>query len=725
MPYFELQIGQPQFLSIVEIAASQMTNPIAVLDFLPPGALVSGIQYTPGEIELSTVVDGVAILHAPVTITYTTFAEFEADPTSQGHTFADPTSVEIHVGFVGLKLQISVVAVLEVASMTRYVLPSPAIVQSLDLGQQLSGVQDVPLTIGAVVSGPGDIAARVGDGLPTIPPPPGFVSGGIMKDPIVDQRIGAGAGWALVLSGQLLAEIVSNQFNDQLSKPGALGDPHVWVEKWPSVAWVESPSQPNVFGLTATFTLKAYGVSVDLNIFIDFTGNKNITTQHPNASVDLVVHVTHHTSPGDVFLLELATILAGGAVPVLGWAAVLMLPGIIYSIIDQKVANQQLAGLTKKSTPDAGDDATFTSSIALPPLFNSQPTDIDVNSTGVVVNGPFPTFLIPVAATHELQLSPTQIDGAWGGHYDCQMESWIVEYDMNPVYATDQTTLLQVTSSQPAVIFDAVTVPEAPWLVSFIGKSGVQVSPADGIPSEGASGTLYLHTSAGMGLVPINSVPAQPAGPTPEQLAVAWAGCQRAVAAWPAHFDLRWLIDPGPYENVLRLWMIEINAIPTGTSLQIDDHTHAPAVITAAGRDGVVQFVTAPSETVSVTVIGDGGVTARLHQRLLTVDATFDLGADVLNLAVSPTGHAVALTSEASISFDGRPRPALRTEIDSASTRLLASPTAAWEASPAASSHGSGLGRQFVTGRRGFVLVADGTNVHLARPVRTLTNVGL
>jgi hypothetical protein len=724
VPYFELQIGQEEFVSIVEMAASRMTNPIATLGFLPTGALVSGIQYTSGQIQLSEVVDGVAVLHAPVSVTYTSFAAYEADPTSQGQTFPDPTSVEIHVGFVGLKLQVSVVAVLEMASMQRYALPSPAIVQSIDLGQLLSGIQDVPLNLGAVVWQGDIVAARVGDGSLTVSSL-GQI-GGILRDPIVDQRPPGPGGWALVLSGQLLAEIVTNQFHDQLS--AQMADPNVWdsnvsVEKWPSVQWGQSPNQPNVFGLAATFTLRGYGVSVDVNAFIDFTGNAAITSQHPNASIDLVVHVTHHTSSGDVAFLELLAILSGGAVPVLGWAVVVLLPGVIYSLIDGKVANQQLTALTKQSTPDPGDDATFTGAIALPSILNSPPDAVDVNSAGVIATGTLPIPALAIAATHSPQVSPTAIDGAWGGHYDCQSQGWTAEYDVPPVFVTDLTTFPVLgTSSQPAKIFDVDVVPGALWLASPLpAPGGVQVTPADGLPNTGDSGTLYLHTSAGMVSVPINPVPNEPPGPTPAELAQAQASCELAAAAWPSHFDLHWLIDPGPYENVLRLWMIEINTISAGTSLQIDDHTHAPAVITAADINGGMQFVTAPTDTVSVAVIGEGGVTASLHQRLLTVDATFDLGADVVDLALAPAGNVVAVTSDAIISFDGQMRPAVRTETNSTSTQLAASATAVRNGSQAT----PGLGRQFLTVRRGFVLVADGTNVHLTRPVRTLTNVGL
>jgi hypothetical protein len=488
----------------------------------------------------------------------------------------------------------------------------------------------------------------------------------LLTAPIIDRRAD-GDDWAIFVDKSVLTNATRQILAGQLATE--LPD-NIKIEEPPTAKWTFENGRWGIsiiVGLVAIDSCPALigddvDMSIELSIRIDLDPNPD------TGQLLMTLHLSHDVSDWDTFRCALQSIvglLLASMVPnpVISHNAIFLLtllPELLIAasiFVDQQagatIADQTLGGFTKQSTPDEDDDATFTQNSRLPTLLEGAITGARVESAGLVVRGSAP-FLVP--GQHVMRLEPKSlIPGEWFSDYHCGQATWDAYYECKPVRVMDTVQVLGETLANPKVtLFSTTEVrPAGQWsrTLSSGAAAFVQVEPLDD-PQAGATGRLYIHSSAGLARIDIAPVSAVPKTPSALQLAEMKAQCQKAVAKWqPAAFDVRWLVDPPPWEfgAVYRQWLIEASVLATGSTIDVAAIGAGAALgRQAVGRDQAVaiELVTAATQTLRVTVGGLQEVAGRISQRLLLPIGSVELKDEIITMSRTGTGALGVLTSD-------------------------------------------------------------------------------
>jgi hypothetical protein len=374
-------------------------------------------------------------------------------------------------------------------------------------------------------------------------------------------------------------------------------------------------------------------IHVTLNIRIDFIAEVQFKY------FLLWGHISHDTSGWDVFICTLINLALGGLIPglgiigyfpddnLVGFAALTLLPGILFSTVTQYVTQQNFPGFTKTDPPFTGDDVTLTASQPMPMLYPNniippgEAIEATVDDEGVTVRGSWLPLYYPPPATHTMQLSGDPIGSEWPPPvFNCdtnQME--IGPLAISAAVIRDNVTIVAAIGSQPAIVspgqvelFLVVAVDMAAWkpqgtlnqLALFQGFSAVPFG--DPATLAGLTGKVYAHSSAGLASATILPLPVKPVAEQLTGLAVVKA------------------LDDCTAELTVTSATGSASASFAGTQQAMMAH-----------------LVTGPGDRLRLTVLGRTALGGAVAQRLLVVTNRFHVGAPIRALAHGEDGFFV------------------------------------------------------------------------------------
>jgi len=685
VPFVEIQVSEVDTLAIVEAAASLAPNPLGNVSFLDSGQYIRSVQYVAGSISFAAADPfGAVQFSQQATLNVVTFDQLAADPQAPGKDHA--AILDITVAIVNKKLELAFTGI--AIDGSHFSFPVPYILQRIAVtgGLSFGALGSLNILGGAVLhdSDASLVIARFATSVAELM--------GLTGSPLVDRRaVPSDTSWAVFLAGDMLAGALQGVLGVELA---AALPPNVVVDVAPEATWgAIGPDALVVNGIgivDATTHLVALGAcptwlgNMDIGITLDLSvvivPNMKTTTDtgavdpnHPQPTLDLRMHVRHSVDKWDGFVCWLTNVVVGGFVPIAGilagWAATVLLGGVIETQADQDVSGHTLAGITLLDPPDDGDDATYTGRIPVPPLPlpsppGQAPNSVIASPAGITMSGPL--FVPDAVASHAVVATPASLDGAWNGSFDCSQNDWVDQYLLPPLTVSDSCTIPFGSPTHPPVTIYHTEVRAATgyngWEVSVNGPI-VQVTwTGQTFPQPGDSATLFLHTSAGVALVPITPVPQGPAAPTPGQIAQGHAGCAQATAPWQAggRLDFHWIPDPAPWErDALQQWVIDVAMVPSATTLEIVERGPAmlatPRSIRIAGANDrvTVPLTLTPGTELSLSVGGDEAVRGVIHQRFLLPQARVELDAPILDFARLGAGNVAVLTATEVVTFAG------------------------------------------------------------------------
>jgi hypothetical protein len=214
-------------------------------------------------------------------------------------------------------------------------------------------------------------------------------------------------------------------------------------------------------------------------------------------------------------------------------------------------------------------------------------------------------------------------------------------------------------------VFSAEARPAALWKAHVEPQNWskkvavVKVNPV-GTPPAGATGSLFVHTSAGMARIDLAKVAEQPAPPSELELVLLKAKCIKPGSVWhgPGSFDFHWLVDPPPWElasGVLHQWLLRADTLPAGTVMSIErtsGTSRQVMEIHGTGQRLSAPITTERTDQLRLNLTSSGELHATLDQRILAVTDSHELGASITDFARTQRGRIAILAGDQMVIFD-------------------------------------------------------------------------
>ncbi len=453
-------------------------------------------------------------------------------------------------------------------------------------------------------------------------------------------------GWAVHVSGQVIAEQLLGQLREALKKLPA----DVEVETQPAAAWMDLPIGQSGWGAYGGFGVKKIDACADVDISIEVGASVTLSIDHDANTFTSRFHVSTDVSDWDSFRCWLAK---GGLV-----AAVLLPPLGIVSLAGVGFVIGQQAGETLTGN-GPGDDwkmvsstdtsATYELVAKLPkpgPTANIG-SDTSVGEAGLVVTGDMNA--IPLAVHAEPHFTPDggDLEGSWVGAFSCKQNNWGQAYELPYIEIIDRSMIASTVFARlPVKVFaTSSAVPPALWSIEAV-KGGfdetahvvchAQASDYPATPPfltpprirPKPSGFAFVHTSAGIKRFDLAAIQPSRVPPDEIQMAPMRMNCRNFGNAWrDPRIVAGWLVDPPELDfghPALRHWQLTISDIPRGASITfhgIRDGliTERLASVTAdEGGQSVIEIVTDARTELSIEhTLKEAPAGARLSQRWL------------------------------------------------------------------------------------------------------------
>jgi hypothetical protein len=351
-----------------------------------------------------------------------------------------------------------------------------------------------------------------------------------------------GEHWLVRVSGQAFAELLHRRLMEALSPPpgGAT------LEKQPTAEWMEVPWGLDQFRWAAAsnFTIEKEDACPSLfgDVDVSVDAAAALLLDVPDAAAELppgrlpelrlTLWLNQDTSDWDVFRCWLGS---GGIVTLLGLATnpvIGALAGLTSLIAMGQVAraetrSQIAGGPTPAPFRLVGqDDNGFYYETTMPVHAPSPDiTGYEVSPDGFLIIGiqrVFPARHVPM-----LSPPPGPLPAAWdGGAVNCATSQWEPLYSITPITIADHAMIFgHLFAEVPAQIFDTTTViPADRWILSqsHTGdrppRPTLEIRPV-GIAAADATAQIFLHSSAGLARYDVTPVPAPPTVPHTEVVA--------------------------------------------------------------------------------------------------------------------------------------------------------------------------------------------------------------
>ena len=639
MALIEVTLNRPQFVQLIELVLTSAPIPVPTFVALGPTRLVSDLRW--GEVSLVAELAGVPsepgkiFAQALVVIGHVSVEELRLDPGALGATTS--ATAWLSLSAVPGRVQVDLVAMLFPNRAPDIFSPAVSIGrESLPLPSQ------VKATAAAVVAAQTTVtlrfATKSGDDLLAI-----------ASDPEME-----GGNWRIRVSGEFFAENVSDALNKGLAALPAgteIEDPisSIWTQvpftnQWAAVSSVglkKIDACPGLFG------------SVDVSVTI---GAILAVDPHvDDKTLGLNLRISTDASDWDSFRCWAGT--AGVASSALSWiltpvvgVAFAIGSGILVGEIVRTSAHAAVEGLDAGSpfvqTASDSTSTSFGATLPLPELPQSVGT-ATIGADGLVVTGTI--VLASAVQTPVFDPNGGELAGVWRSGVDCGSGQWGTEFLLPSIKVADSASVLGMLRVQvPVSIFPtSVVEPTDKWRLDVLTTTEpIQyVTVASLAPSAGDTGSLYLHTSAGIRRFDIPPLSASP--PVPDALAISLEvfNCR----LWPEFISERvkmgWLVDPPVAGNVergdpLRQWLLTFEQLSAGSGITVHETGDGQTVENilrdfTAEADGEVsmEIITGAQIQLGLNLrLVRGRTGVRLVQRWLLPLASFDLARPAIAL---------------------------------------------------------------------------------------------
>lgn len=467
--------------------------------------------------------------------------------------------------------------------------------------------------------------------------------------PPANRLAGIGGGWLIRVSGEVLAEQVLARLRDGVDPPPS----GTTIEDAPSASWssvgggwgvnasvglVKEDACPGLFG--------DVDMSVTVNVEASFTPNLSDET------LRIQLRISSDASDWDTFRCWAgsagigALLLGGITTPIVGVAAGIGSLIAVSEIIRGEVGSQVTGtGVGGDLTKVSGDQtsATYEGKTPLPTLPQTV-NDATVGADGLVVTG----SILLAPATHTRTFSPAggTLGGTWHGRFSCSKNRWMPEYAVEPVLITDEALVIGNHFANVPVTVFPTSIAEPPEHFALDYSNAAEINQYVGITAldvhAGQTGTVIVHTSAGVRRYDIAPVGPEPPAPSDVVIAAYVVNCKHFTEYFGPGVRIKWLVDPPPYElglPAIRQWLVSFAHVPAGATAALqpmagDTEVGAPLRAQAA-NDGalVLEIVTDGATDVRLDFDVPGErPQARLSQRWLLPTQVVDIGAPVADL---------------------------------------------------------------------------------------------
>lgn len=655
MALVEVAFKKPQFIQSIELILTSAPIPLPTFAALGPTRLVSELGWD--NVALVAGLAGIApqpgklLAEASLTIRHVSVDELRLNGGAPGSVIA--ATAWLILSASPQRVNVDLLAVV-FPNRAPDVYPAPVPIGSSAF--RAIQVPEVQIAAAALVPGNETVIIRYGtkpeDDLLTV---------------AIDPEMNGG-NWRIRVSGEFFAEYVLDGLNKAVAKPPDGTE----VEDSPGAAWVNlAPElgQDPEWAVLGGFGLKkpnaCPGLFGDVDLSVSVTALLRVDPNVDDNTLGLNLHISSDASDWDTFRCWAGT---GGLVGVaLSWIVtpivgigVAIGSGIAIGEVIRLDVGSQLEGLDVGLLKQVASDdtsVTFAGKLPLPQLPQSVAT-AELGQDGLVVIG---TILLGSAKRVPL-FDPNggQLSGKWRGYYSCGDKSWRRDFQIPSILAADSAFFFGTKPIFiPVRIFPtSVVEPNNQWRLDVLTTTEpfqyVQMTAL--APSEGNSGRLYLHTTAGIRRFDVPPLPAPPPVPDPLTIALAAFNCR----LWPEFITeqvmLQWLIDPpelireNPELRPIRQWLLSAELLTAGSTIGVralrgNQLTTAPLSLTAHA-DGEFAFETLTDSETELELsldLAEGRTGVRLIQRWLVPTLAFDLGSPAIALAQNENA-VVALT---------------------------------------------------------------------------------
>jgi hypothetical protein len=462
-------------------------------------------------------------------------------------------------------------------------------------------------------------------------------------------------GWAIHISGQVIAEQLRKQLHDALQNLSA----DIEVETQPYASWTYGFAgvTPLGWGAFGGFGVKKVDACADVDISIDVSASVLLSADKNAGTLTTRLQISSDASDWDSFRCWLAKggLVAAALLPPLGIDSLAAVGMGIRTQAGEALTGHAPGGDWK--TVSSGDtSATYEMVSKLP---DQGPTsnignDPTIDAAGLVVSGDINP--IPVAVHAQPHFTPNGgiINGAWVGGFSCKKNQWVQTYELPYIQIIDQALVGSVAFARlPVKVFPTSrAAPTSLWSLEVVGggfdesvnivchasaTSHHAASPFHTPPAlqSQPSGFAFIHTSAGLKRFDLGPIPASRTPPDETQLIPMRVNCRNFGRDWvDPRVVAKWLVDPPELDfgrPALRQWQLTMSEVPRGANIVVSGYRNGelvqPLAKVSASETGPVsiEIVTdRETELVIDHTLSKAPAGARLTQRWLLPTAVAD-----------------------------------------------------------------------------------------------------
>ncbi|MFG2825636.1 hypothetical protein ACGFX4_40180 [Kitasatospora sp. NPDC048365] len=199
---------------------------------------------------------------------------------------------------------------------------------------------------------------------------------------------------------------------------------------------------------------------------------------------------------------------------IVGVGAAIALGEILRGRVGRELQDLDVATFTRIAVDD--HSATYKRRSPLPDVLQRL-SDLHwtVDQNGLMISGKAP-LIFPAHHVPDFKPPPGPLPGDWaGGRYNCEAGQWEPHnrYTLRTISLADRAVVLdQPLLDTKVEIFSVVVVPPGPWQLTWFPAGDDRPNPqvmvsSNGLPAEGASGRVYVHTNVGLARYEIVPVP--------------------------------------------------------------------------------------------------------------------------------------------------------------------------------------------------------------------------